>query len=139
MMLVTEGEIVRQAHKGALVELHQIDDPTLSTGQVKLGVRRAESHSLNDMIGMRAFLMEQGCELPALDCMLACTCCGSWSAAISAPAPRKMDLKVVPPWRGSASERRQLLPRVVWPGRLRGYIACRRPPHPRRAHRRVTR
>ena len=63
MLLVTEGEIARQAHKGALVELHQMDDPALSPGQVKVGVRRAESHSLNDLIGMRAFLMEAGREL----------------------------------------------------------------------------
>ena len=51
MMIVLEGEISRQAHQGALVSLRVIKSTDLNPGELKLGVRRPESHSLNDLIG----------------------------------------------------------------------------------------
>ena len=44
----------------ALVELHPLNVPDLEPGAIKVGVRRQASHSLNDMIAMRAVLLEAG-------------------------------------------------------------------------------
>jgi len=60
MLHVLSGEMKRQGDDTALVDVHLLEDNTLPPGRLKVGIRRRVRLSINDLIGMRAQLMEAG-------------------------------------------------------------------------------